>query len=214
MTLPEREQFLSRCTRATLKEGQVLFMQGARHTTDALVISGAIRTYYVSPMGKEITLAYWSTGDLLGGPDFFDEQAVHIWSAHAAKDSEILLIKGEDLADLSLQIPMLARTVIEALMFKLRWVSVLVQILSTSSVDVRIAHLLLKLSEMFGDKSPDGAVCITQHFSQEDLAMMVGSTRQWVSTTLSRLSRDGIVRVGKRRFVILDMDRLREIAQL
>jgi CRP-like cAMP-binding protein len=214
MTLPERDLFLAKCTKATFKRGQVLFMQGARHTTDVLVTSGVIRTYYVSPMGKEITLAYWSTGDLLGGPDFFDDHAVHIWSAHAAKDSEVLLIRGTDLAELTLRIPVLARAVIEALMFKLRWVSVLVQTLSTGSVDVRIAHLLLKLCEMFGEESDDGSVCINQHFSQRDLAMMVGATRQWVSIILSRLSREGILRLGKRRFVILDIDKLRDIGQV
>jgi CRP-like cAMP-binding protein len=214
MTLPERDLFLSKCSKATFKQGQVLFMQGTRHTTDVLVMSGVIRTYYISPMGKEITLAYWSTGDLLGGPDFFDEQAAHIWSAHATKDSEVLLIKGADLAELTLQIPILARDVIEALMFKLRWVSVLVQTLSTGSVDVRIAHLLLKLCEMFGEECPEGGITINQHFSQKDLAMMVGATRQWVSITLRRLSHEGILRLGKRRFVIMDMDKLRDIGQL
>jgi len=61
---------LARRTPANFKRGDVLFMQGARHATDFLVTSGAIQTYYVSPLGKEITLAYWSTGDFLGGPDF------------------------------------------------------------------------------------------------------------------------------------------------
>jgi CRP-like cAMP-binding protein len=209
----DRELFLSRCTAANFKRGEVLFMQGARHTTDFLVTSGAIRTYYVSPLGKEITLAYWSTGDLLGGPDFFDEHAVHIWSAHAASDSTALSIRGEDLAELTLRIPMLARAIIDTLAFKVRWVSVLVQILSTGSVDVRLAHLLLKLCEMFGEKCPEGVV-INQHFSQADLAKMVGATRQWVGTALSRLRGDGIVRVGKRRLVIVDLQHLRDIAQI
>jgi CRP-like cAMP-binding protein len=209
----DRELFLSCCAATNFKRGEVLFLQGARHTTDFLVMSGAIRTYYVSPLGKEITLAYWSTGDLIGGPDFFDEHTIHIWSAHAAKDSSALLIRGRDLAELTLRIPVLARAVIDTLAFKVRWVSVLLQILSTGSVDVRLAHLLLKLCEMFGEKCPEGVV-INQNFSQADLAKMVGATRQWIGTTLSRLRRDGIVRVGKRRLVITDLEHLAQIAQL
>jgi CRP/FNR family transcriptional regulator, cyclic AMP receptor protein len=213
MSPSDRKLFLARCTSANFKRGDVLFMQGTPHTNDALVTSGSIRTFYVSPLGKEITLAYWSTGDLLGGPDFFDEHAVHIWSAHAAKDSSVLLIRGRDLSELTLQIPVLARAVIDTLMFKLRWVSVLVQSLSTGSVDVRIAHLLVNLGETWGEKSPEGLV-INQHFSQEDLGLMVGATRQWVSTALNRLRRKGIVRIRKRCFVIVELERLREIAQI
>lgn len=214
MSGSERQLFLSRCTKVSFKRGETIFMQGTQHKTDALVTSGAIRSYYISPSGKEITLAYWSPGDLLGGPDFFDEQAIHLWSQQATQDSTVLLIRGHDLAALTLEIPALARAIIETLMFKLRWFSIFVQTLSTGSVDVRIAHLLIQLGTMFGEKLPKGEIVINQHFTQEDLGSMVGATRQWVNSSLNRLCRSGILRMGKRQVVIADVQRLRSIAQI
>ena len=209
----DRALVLSKCTKATFRRGSHLFVQGSCHKENYFIRSGVIRTYYVSPGGKELTLAYWSVGDLLGGPDFFSRTMDHMWCAQAVEDSTVLVIDGECFADITIRVPSIARTVIYALAFKLRWTSMLLQIQGTASVSVRLAHLLLKLCEMFGEERVEGTV-IEQRFTQADLANMVGATRQWVSMTLNQLRQQGIVQIDKRRLVIVDKRRLGKISEI
>jgi len=191
--------------------GTLLFAQAAPRTGTFIVKQGLVRTYYSSPMGKEVTVGFWSDGDMVGGPDFFDE-CMHVWSGEAVEDSVVWVIKGHDLHELSVTVPAIAECVIAALSFKLRWVSLLLQNMGTESVRHRLAHLLVSLSDMYGVKCEEG-IQIRYPFTQEDLANMICATRQWVSMTLRKFQQEGIVRVAKRRLVILDMAGLRGMAR-
>jgi CRP-like cAMP-binding protein len=210
LTAHERAQVLAKCSELHIKAGTLLYSQGVRHIDTYIVKQGLIRTYYSSPMGREIALAYWSNGDLLGGPNFFDEEGLHIWSAQAIEDCTLLAIKGHDFRYVASHIPALAEQVFDALCFKMRWFSLLVQTLGTESVSSRLANLLLVLSELYGVKTDDG-IAIKYCFSQEDLAHMVGATRQWVSVALGHLQKGGILRMRKRRLVVLNIDSLRAL---
>ena len=201
---------LARCTERNIAAGSTVFAQAGSHTATFLVKSGLVRTYYCSPTGKEITVAYWSAGDIVGGPHFFDDYGVHVWTGDAVENSVVLAIKGRDLRELSARIPAIAECVIDSLSFKLHWVSLLLQTRCTESVCHRLANMLVRLSEMYGVECEDG-ILIRYPFTQEDLANMVGATRQWVNMTFGQFQRDGFVRIKKRRLVILDVARLRRM---
>ena len=206
----ERALVLAKCSEQHIKSGTLLYSQGMRHIDTFIVKQGLIRTYYSSPMGREIALAYWSDGDLLGGPNFFDEEGLHLWSAQAVENCTVLAIKGHDFRHVASHIPALAEQVFDALCFKMRWFSLLVQTLGTESVSSRLSNLLLILSELYGIETDEG-IAIKYCFSQEDLAHMVGATRQWVSVALGHLQKSGIVRIRKRRLVVLNTDALRSL---
>ena len=70
--------------------------------------------------------------------------------------------------------------------------------------------MLVKLSEMYGVECADG-ILIRYPFTQEDLANMVGATRQWVNMTFGQFQREGLVCIKKRRLVILDVAKLRRM---
>lgn len=207
----ERQLLVRCCARQEFSPGLNLFAQGQRHSFNFIIENGLVRTYYSSPTGKEITLAYWSEGDLIGGPNFFDDGSTHVWSAKAVEPSRVLAISGRNLKQLTVTIPMIAECVIDALSFKLLWLSLLLQTLGTKSVSKRLAQLLLQLSALYGVERREG-VEITYHFTQEDLANMVGATRQWVSMTLSRFQREKIIRISKRKLLILAPSRLQELS--
>ncbi len=203
----ERVAFLSRCKERTYEPGDHLFSQRERYSATHLIRGGIVRSYYVSSAGKEITIAYWSEGAVVGGPHVFNEQGTHIWSAQAVTQVTTLAIKGGDLEETSRAIPALAHYLIETLTFKLHWVSVLLQLFGTESVRLRLAHLLLQLSEHYGESHPTG-MRIKHHFSHEELARMVGATRSWVSVTLNGLRRDGFITFDGRHLVVVDREGL------
>lgn len=207
----EKAVLLAACKRRRVPKGATVFTQGTVHTTTFIVESGLVRTYYTSATGKEVTMAYWSAGDLIGGPNFLTSDTTHVWSARAVEEASVWCIAAEELDKLVQTRPVISRFIIDCMTQKIFWLSALLQAFGTQSVFLRLAHLLLKLAEMDGVPTRTG-IAIRHHFTQEDLANMVGATRQWVSTTLRHFQRDNIVRCRKRYLEIQNVELLRRIA--
>ncbi len=199
--------FLQHAEERSLAKGTVLFNQGDRHTVTYLIKRGFVRTFYTSPSGKEMTLAYWSEGDLVGGPYFFTP-APHMWSATAVSATVVLAINGAKFHELVREHPDLVDFAISILTHKISWLSSLLQIMGTESVTDRLAHLLIKLGDLYG-RPTEGGLVIKHRFSQEELGNMVGASRQWVNMTLQRLQRAGLISVTNRQITLRDPDALR-----
>ena len=206
-----REAFAAACTERSLPANRLLFAQGEPHTDTFLVMDGLVRTYYLSPLGKEITLAFWPCGGLIGGPDFFGPTP-HIWSARTVKPTTVWSLPGESLRALTRDDTGIAGAVMEVLGFKTHWISVLLQTFTTECVTDRLAHHLVRLGEMHGVEQENG-LAIEHAFTQQDLASMVGATRQWVSMTLNQLQRAGLISLEGRTVIINDLEALRSFGR-
>lgn len=206
LTTAQRNRVLKLGCPVRLAEGETLFAQGDAHKGIYLIQTGLIRTFYTSPSGREITLAYWQAGNIVGTPQVFSTN-IHQWSGIAATETNALAFRGADVFELMQRIPMFAIGLVEALEFKGKCLSALVQMLGTRSVAERLAMLLHNLADLHGVKEREGVV-IGEPFTHEVLAQMVGASRQWVTMTLDRMSDEGLIRVGKRRTVILQPTRL------
>jgi CRP/FNR family transcriptional regulator, cyclic AMP receptor protein len=206
LTPSQRNRVIACGVRLSLSEDEVLFAQGGQHKGVYLIQSGLIRTFYTSPAGREITLAYWQQGNIVGTPQVFGP-GIHMWSGIAVADTQILAFRGEIIRDLMQRIPALAIGVVEALEFKGQCLSTLVQMLGTRSVAERLAMLLCSLADLHGVREKEG-VAIGQPFTHEVLAQMVGASRQWVTMTLDRFQREGLICIAKRRTVILKRKKL------
>lgn len=199
----ERAVFLSRCREQDHRRGEYLCKQGSTHTENFVVAAGLVRTFYVAPTGREITLGYWSSGNLLGGPNFF-EICPHIWSAQAVRDSRSYVIKAADFRALTLEVPAIADCVMRALSFKMRWFSLLYQMLGTESAQRRVARLLQMLVPIYGVEHPRGTA-LRVNFTREEIGNMVGATRVWVSRAFGRLQRAGVVQLDPAHHIVLDL---------
>lgn len=200
LTIREREIVLKQGRRKVLSRGQTIFSQGAKHDGIFLIESGRIRVFYSSPLGREITLAYWHAGNFVGGPEVFDT-GIHQWSGVASSNCSIVQLPGKELRTLATEIPNLAIGLIEGLTFKGKCYSALAQMLGTRSITQRLAHLLLHLMDLYGVEDPDGIV-IAAAFTHADLAHMVGATRQWVTISLKRMQEKRIVLTKRSRIVV------------
>jgi len=203
----ERQRVFEYVRRQNLSPKEMLFRQGDRHEGICIIESGLFRTFYSSPSGREITLAYWQPGNFVGGPDVFGN-SIHMWSGMAVRQTELIAIKGRDLRKLMGEIPQLGIGIAEALVYKGQCFSSLVQMLGTRSVSERLAQLLLILIDAHGESDKSGGIAVTRQFTHEDLANMVGASRQWVTTTLDRLQDQGIIRIRKRQVVVMRPDLL------
>jgi CRP/FNR family transcriptional regulator, cyclic AMP receptor protein len=186
--------------------GELFFQQGDRQRGVYIIRTGTARAFYTAPSGREMTLAYWQAGDLLGADRLYGG-GVFRWSCQAVSPTEAYSILDADLRTLIANVPELAVALVEALSFKVQWLSGLVQVLGTESVSRRLALALDTLCELYGVQSDQGVI-IDAPFTHEDLAAMVGASRQWVTMALARFQERGMLKLGKRHIEVLQRDRL------
>ncbi len=195
--------------RKVLYRGAQLFRQGSPQDGIYLIESGRIKVFYIAPSGREITLAYWHSGNFVGGPEVF-KQGLHVWSGAAAVNSSVLHLPGDVLREMVLAIPALAVNIIEGLSFKGQCYSALAQMLGTRSPVERLSQLLLHLMNLYGVEERGGTL-IAASFTHADLAHMTGVTRQSVTTSLKRFAEDGILQAHGTNLVIKNADLLARI---
>jgi CRP/FNR family transcriptional regulator, cyclic AMP receptor protein len=191
----------------SFQPGETIFLQGDRHNGIYLIETGQVRTYYAGPSGREITLAYWTPGHFVGGPEVFGG-GLHVWSANAVDVCRLSYLPGGAIRQLALTVPAFAICLIEGLVAKGKCYSALIQMLGTRSVTERLAQLLLILAEIH-DREGSGQIIVDRRITHEQLAGIVGSTRQWVTSTLRRFQTGGIIHVERGTIVIRDPEALR-----
>ena len=130
-----------------------------------------------------------------------------MWSSVAIEPSRGIWLPGRELKTLVFEVPELAISLIEGLEQKGKCYAALLQLVATRSMKKRLAHLLLTLADHNG-KRDNGYVALDRQFTHEELANMIGATRQWVSLTLERFEREGIVARDGPLIVVLDEKRL------
>lgn len=210
VTPAELRQIVAAGQKVSFGRGDYLFRQGEPHQGIFVLRVGIVRSFYVSPSGREITLANWRPGNFVGGPEIFGG-GVHVWSGIGVEPGEAIRLAGPTVRQLMTEIPNFAVGLVDGLAFKGKCYSALLQMLGTRSVLDRLAHLLFNLAEERGTRTPRGVLidCAPTH---EELAAMVGSTRQWVSMTMERFRAGGLIEVNRRRIVFLRLTALRALA--
>lgn len=171
--------------RRDYQPGDLLFRQGDAHDGIYLIETGLVKSLYVSEDARELTLGYWTAGHYVGAPQMFGG-GQHAWTSLAMAPTQCLWLPGPELRLLSERHADLALGLIDALVHKSQCYCALLQLLATHSMRVRLARLLAMLAATNG-----GAVVGLSH---SELASMIGSTRQWVSLSLSRFEAQDLVR--------------------
>jgi CRP/FNR family cyclic AMP-dependent transcriptional regulator len=193
-------------TKVTVQKGQNLFFQGDKHNGVWIVESGRMRSYYTGPSGREITLAYWTPGHFVGGPEVFGG-GLHIWSGDAMEQTELLFLSGATMKRLVREIPDIAIAVIDGLVYKGKCYSALIQMLGTRSVSERLEQLLVILASSQGIHENE-EIIIERTITFEQIATIVGATRQWVTQSFEKLQKRGIVTVTRKDIRIKNIDSL------
>jgi CRP/FNR family cyclic AMP-dependent transcriptional regulator len=209
LTPHDRERVRSIGTVKQLNRSDILLSQGEFQDGIVMVESGLIRSFYTAPSGRQITLAYWLPGNFVGGPHIFGGTCM--WSAVAAKRSAVFCLPGERLRELAREIPDLALQLLDALSFKARCYSSLAQMLGTRSLSERLVHVLMHLMETHGIPERNGQISVAAAFSHAEMANLIGATRQWVTISLNRLQKRGIISQKRGIMVVCKPDVLRKL---
>lgn len=192
-----------------VQQGRLVFSQGDRHDGIFIIKRGQVRVYYTAPSGREITLAYWTPGHFVGGPEI-SGAGVHMWSGIAIDDCTITALPGTAVQNLMNQMPAFALALIDGLIAKGKCYSSMAQMLGTRSVIERLAQYLLNLADLYGVPEGD-TVVINRKITHDQIAAMVGSTRQWVTMMLKRFQNERVIAIEDSMIRIKRVNQLEQI---
>lgn len=163
-----------------------------------LLKRGRVRLYKVRPDGRQITLAVLGDGNVFGATGSIHLGAQDLY-AETMDDALVCAMQLPDVEDLLRKRPEVALRLIAFLSQRVRELETMVENLTHSEVGNRLLFLLAALAKDFGREAPDGFTRVDVPLSHEDIATMIGSTRETVTATLSRFAREGLVRTGRRQ---------------
>ncbi len=191
-----------------LSRGSSLFEEGDQGDQLYFLISGKIKLGRRVPDGRENLLAVLGPGEIFGEMALFDPSP-RTATATAVSETRLVGLKHENLKELLQTRPEVAMQLLQALARRLRRTNESLADLVFSDVPGRVAKALLDLADRFGRPAPDG-VLVPHELTQEELAQLVGASRETVNKALAEFVQRGWLRLEARAVVILDINRLRQ----
>lgn len=189
-----------------LGRGQVLFREGDYGDRLYVVAEGKLKVGRSSADGRESLLSVLGPGDMFGELTVFDPDA-RMGTAVAVTDCRLYSLSAENLRPWIAQRPDVSLALLRQLSRRLRRSSEVLSDLVFSDVPGRVAKSLLDLSERFGVPTKEG-VHVTHDLTQEELAQLVGASRETVNKALADFAGRGWLRLEARAVVLLDLERL------
>jgi CRP-like cAMP-binding protein len=205
-----RDDILARSLVRRLADGAEISSRGANAEQWVGVASGAVRVSSVSLSGKQITLTYVEPGTWFGDIALFDGLP-RTHDAHTHGPTTLLVVAKADFKALLASHVELYDALLRLNCRRLRLLFDTVEDLNTRPLAARLAKQIALLARSYGVER-DGETVIGLQLAQEDLAQLLGASRQRVNQELKGFERDGALRIEPTRLVVLSKSKLLAIA--
>ncbi len=183
-------------------KNQVIFQEEETGNYMYIVVSGKVKVSKSNASGRESILAIHQPGDFFGEMSLLDGKTAPA-TVSAMEDCKIISVSRQDFSNYLMTNQKVMHQMIQVLCSRLRQVWSQVHFLSHSSADARIRAGILQLSSRYGLADNRG-VLINLRITHQELAEMVGTSRETVTRTLATLRRKGILKIDQRRMILLD----------
>lgn len=187
------------------KEGEAIFGKSEAAEHMFIVISGRVKIFTNSATKKRKTFAYLSPGDFFGEMALL-EGGPRSASAQAVVDSKLLVVSKTDFRRLLIKDPKLTYYLLRIVSERLRRANQEIEGLLFHNILGRVAKALSDLSR--DGKNFRGGMLLKEHFTQQELADLVGTTREPLTRALAALRRAELIEFHHGRYFIKNVERL------
>lgn len=201
------EQLASRVDVRRVRRGAPIWRAGDAASDVFWVRSGVARTMQPAGPEREVTVDYHGRGELLGV--LADGQ--HADDAFAHEDLTLLAISATDFQAWMTENAGAATAIVRLVAQSCRRHQQRLALVTMNGAKARLAALLLDLSDRFGVRDSRGVI-VDLRLTHREMASLIGATRETVSVAIVELRSDEVVRTEHRRVILLDEDRLRQMA--
>ncbi|CAB5660368.1 Global nitrogen regulator [Delftia tsuruhatensis] len=209
-----RHDILRQTTVKRLRDGALIYARGDEPHRWYACAQGAVRMSSTSLSGRQTTLAYVEPGAWFGAMSvFLDEPRTR--DAHAHGDTTLLCLDKDRFHALLTAHTGFYDALLRLQARRIRQTYSLVEDLNTLPLRARLAKQLLHLSRSYGTHTLDDPreLRIGLQLVQEELAQLLGASRQRVNQELKRMERDHCIRVDPQGLVIRDLAALQSIVR-
>lgn len=207
----EMRRLAERATMREFRRGKVILQPNELQEMIYLIKEGRVKLSRYSPDGREQILTLLKPGDVFGEFALVEKaEPVHV---EAFEDTLICALNRSDFLMLVGRQPEVMLAVVKVLAERLRVAEEEIADLVFRDVPGRLASLLLRLAEAYGQKDDDSRLRLTLRLTHQEIASMIGATRETVTSTLSRFRDAGLIVTEHRSIVIKNPQGLRQLTQ-
>lgn len=205
----EMRALADRTTMREVHRGRVILQPDEPPEMVYVIKEGRVKVSRYSRDGKEQILALLESGDVFGELGLIRvAEPVHV---EAFEDTLLCGMHSEDFLALIRRQPEVMLHVMRVLAERLRAAEEEIADLAFRNVPGRLASLLLRLSRAYGDVD-SGEDRLTLRLTHQDIAAMIGSTRETVTAILNRFRDEGLIAIDHRHIIIRDHEGLQQLA--
>lgn len=192
----------------TYTKGALFFLEGEPGEALFVIKSGRVKISKSTADGREQILHILKDGDIFAEVVLFD-QGPYPTTAEAVEDTTAWLLRNQDMEKLLQSHPLLAIKLLRVMSKRLRQSQLLIRDLALHDTYGRLAGLLIRFIRREGKRTTDGII-LDLELTRQEMASMIGTSRETVARILSRFQKDGILILDKQRIVIIDEEKLRD----
>jgi CRP-like cAMP-binding protein len=189
-----------------VRKGDVLFTEGEPGDSLYIVMSGKIKVGRRASDGRQNLIAVMGPSDMVGELSLFDP-GPRTATATAVTDSRVARLRKSALRPWLSNRPEIAEQLLRVLARRLRRTNDALADLIFTDVPGRVAKSLLQMASRFGTRD-GGVLRVTHDLTQEELAQLVGASRETVNKALADFASRGWLRLDGKSVIILDPERL------
>ncbi|KRC21669.1 MULTISPECIES: Crp/Fnr family transcriptional regulator [unclassified Acidovorax] len=190
LTVAQAEVISGAVVKKRFKRGEALVEQGQKSNALFILLTGRARVLTTDSRGREVILANLAQGDYLGEMSIIDNEP-HSATVRAEVQTDVLMLGRTEFARCLTENASMSLVVMRGLVKRLRHADRKIESLALLDVYGRVAHALLD----FAVTDAQGQRIIRDKISRQDLAKMVGASREMVSRVMKDLEERGFIEV-------------------
>lgn len=205
----DQEEFIqiSKLTRERkYRKNMIIFVEGEPGEALYFLKEGKIKVFKNTPDGREQILHILQSGDIFAEVVLFDG-GPYPATAETIEDSVVGLIKNSDMDELIKNNPDLGMKIMKIMNKRLVLAQTLIRDLALKDTFGRLASMLLILAKDHGEKNQQG-VRIKLALSRQDLANLIGTSRETVTRALSDFKKNKLIEMDKQSITLLKEEEL------
>ena len=198
LTASQAEAVAEAVIKRRFKRGELVVEQGKKSNALFIILTGRCRVFTSDARGREVILANLQPGDYIGEMSLIDNEP-HSASVRAEVQTDALMLGRLEFARCLPENTSMAYAVMKGLVQRLRSADRKIESLALMDVYGRVARALMEASEL----DAQGNAFIRDKVSRQDLAKMVGASREMVSRVMKDLEERGYIETQESGTVLI-----------
>lgn len=198
LTPAQAESLAGAVGKRRFKRGEYIVEQGKKCESLFIILAGRARVVVTDRRDREVILATLHPGDYLGEMSLIDHEP-HSATVEAEVQTDALVLGGEDFNRCLLENNSTMTAVLRGLVGRLRSADRKIESLALMNVYGRVANVLLESVP----PNADNVRIIRDKISRQDIAKMVGASREMVSRVMKDLEDRGVIETQDNGWVVI-----------